>query len=286
MEIQSEAFVFNCTIYIEGSTCEYHDKDRNDLINDANVKMNFPSHFSYDSTKNADNTCEKIKISFSGCMRIIFHKVCLVTARHNELRDGVSDLTGKAFTPSHVQNDPLIYSGRAVKRKNTKPAGSSGNKYHTAAPPPEFTEQKCDLLIRDLWQQGIGSVHDMRVVNTDIQSHRKKDPEKCLQEAERGKKRMYLESCLQQRRHFSPFVSLVYGLMGVEETATLKRLASRLATKWNQYNSKTCGYVKSRIAITLVRATHCCIRGSQVPAHWISVQRPQWEDDAGLNLSR
>ena len=59
MEIQSEAFVFNCTIYIEGSTCEYHDKDRNDLINDANVKMNFPSHFSYDSTKNADNTCEK-----------------------------------------------------------------------------------------------------------------------------------------------------------------------------------------------------------------------------------
>ena len=32
----------------------------------------------------------------------------LVTARHNELRDGVSDLAGKAFTPSHVLDNTLI----------------------------------------------------------------------------------------------------------------------------------------------------------------------------------
>ena len=59
----------------------------------------------------------------------------------------------------------------------------------------------------------------------------KKDPEKCLQEAERGKKWMYLEACLQQRRHFSHFVASVDGLLGVEATSTLKRLANRLATK-------------------------------------------------------
>ena len=39
---------------------------------------------------------------------------------------------------------------------------------------------------------------------------------------------MYLEACLQQRRHFSPFVASVDGLMGVEAMATLKRIASRL----------------------------------------------------------
>ena len=87
---------------------------------------------------------------------------------------------------------------------------------------------------------------------------------------------MYLEACLQQRQQFSP--------LGVEVMATLKRIASRLATKWKQYYSKTCRKVKSRIAITLVRATHRCIEGSRVPAHRISVQRPQWEDGAGLNL--
>ena len=100
----------------------------------------------------------------------------------------------------------------------------------------------------------------MRVMNTDAQSHRSKDPERFLQEAERGKKRMYLEACLQQRRHFSPFFASVDGLMGVEATATLNRLASCLATKWNQSYSKTCGYINSRIAITLVLATHRCIQ--------------------------
>ena len=126
----------------------------------------------------------------------------------------------------------------------------------------------------------------MRVVNTDAKSHMTKDPEKCLQEAERGKKRMYLEACLQQRRHFSPFVESADEPLGVEAKATLKRLSSRLATKWKQPYSKTCGYVKSRIAITLVCATHRYIRGSRVPTHWISVHRPQWEDGAGINLSR
>ena len=97
---------------------------------------------------------------------------------------------------------------------------------------------------------------------------------------------MYLEAFLQQRRHFSPFVVSVDGLLVVEATETLKRLSSRLSTNWKQYYSKTCGYVKIRISITLVRATHRCIRVSRVPAHWISVQWPQWEDGAGLNLFR
>ena len=152
--------------------------------------------------------------------------------------------------------------------------------------PPEVTEQKVDLLIRDLWQQGTGSVHDMRVVNTDALSYVCRSPEKCHHGAERGKKKKYLEACLQQRRHFSPFLASVYGLLGVETTVNLKRIASHLATKWRQTYSKTCGYVKSRVTITLVRATHRCLRESRVSAHRISMQRPQWEDGAGLNLFR
>ena len=97
---------------------------------------------------------------------------------------------------------------------------------------------------------------------------------------------MHLEACLQQRRHFSPFVASLDGLLGVEATATLKMLASCLATKWRQPYSKTYGYVNSRIVITLVHATHRFIRGFKVTEHRIRVQRPQWEDGAGLNLFR
>ena len=127
---------------------------------------------------------------------------------------------------------------------------------------------------------------EAHMFDVDAKYHSAKTPDNCLQEAERGKKRMYLEACLKQRSHFTPFVASVDGLLEVEGTETLKRLASRLATKWRQPYSKTCGYVNSSIAITLVRATHRCIQGSRVPAHRISVQRPQWEDVAGLNLFR
>ena len=81
----------------------------------------------------------------------------------------------------------------------------------------------------DLWQNGIDSVPDMRVGNTDAKSYWEKAPEKCLEEAEKSKKKMYLEACLQQRRHFSPFVASVDELLGVDATTTLKRIASLLA---------------------------------------------------------
>ena len=60
-------------------------------------------------------------------------KYGLATARHNKLRDGVVDLADNACTTSHVHDDPLIYSDRAVKRTKTTPAGSNGNSAHPAA---------------------------------------------------------------------------------------------------------------------------------------------------------
>ena len=77
----------------------------------------------------------------------------------------------------------------------------------------------------------------MRVVKTYAKSHSAKTPEKCLQEAERAKKKMYLEACLQQGQQFCPFVASVDRIMGVELMVTLKRLASGLATKWQQLYS-------------------------------------------------
>ena len=46
-----------------------------------------------------------------------------------------------AFTPSHVRDDPLIYSGRAVKRTKSTQDRASVIKDHAVVPPPEVTEQ-------------------------------------------------------------------------------------------------------------------------------------------------
>ena len=49
-----------------------------------------------------------------------------MTARHNDIRDRVADLAGKAFTPMHMGDDPLIFAGCAVQRPKTHPAGTTG----------------------------------------------------------------------------------------------------------------------------------------------------------------
>ena len=140
------------------------------------------------------------------------------------------------------------------------------------------------LLIHSLYQRGTDSIHEMSVMNTDALSHHNKSLEKCLLIVENGKKRKYLEACLRKHYHFSPFVVSVDRLLGVEAEDTLKRISIRLATKWKQPYSRTCGYIKSRVDITFFRVTHHCIRGSQVTARQISLQRPKWEDSSGLYL--
>ena len=66
--------------------------------------------------------CDGCQAKFSISHALDCKKGGLITAHHNEIRDGVADLAGKAFTPTHVRDDPLIFSGRAVKRTNAEPA--------------------------------------------------------------------------------------------------------------------------------------------------------------------
>ena len=112
---------------------------------------------------------------FTICHALDCKRGGLVTVRHNELRDGVPYLAGKSFTPSHVRDNPLIFAGYSVKRPKANPSRPSGSTDRDGMPPPEATEQKGDLLIRDLWKNGTDSVHDMRGMNTDAKSHSEKN---------------------------------------------------------------------------------------------------------------
>ena len=75
-----------------------------------------------------------------------------------------------------MRYDPLIYSGCSVRRTKPTPAGSNKTKPSEQPAAPEVTEHKGDLLIRDLWQQGTNSVHNMQVVNTDTLTYQSKAP--------------------------------------------------------------------------------------------------------------
>ena len=44
----------------------------------------------------------------------------LIMARHNDLCDEVADLDSKAFTPTHVRNNSLIFAGLHREEDNVK----------------------------------------------------------------------------------------------------------------------------------------------------------------------
>ena len=133
----------------------------------------FPSH------------CDSCGVAFSTFYALYCKKGGFVTAFHNELCDGVSNLAEEAFTLAHVRDDPKIFTGHAMRggvkvKEKLKVTG---------APSPEEGEEKGDLLIWDLWTQGTDSIHDMRFMNTDTFSYQSKTPEKCLESAQRKKKK-------------------------------------------------------------------------------------------------
>ena len=75
----------------------------------------------------------------------------------------------KAFTPTHVNGNPKIYTGSAVR----------GGKYKLKGQPSKDQgDMKGDILIRDLWTQGTDSIHNMCVVNTDATSYQYKTTHK------------------------------------------------------------------------------------------------------------
>ncbi len=104
--------------------------------------------------------------------------------------------------------------------------------------------------------------------------------------AEKRKKKKYLKSCTEQRRHFTPFAVSADGMLGKEAKALIRCLASRIAEKYNQTYSHVCGVLRARISIAIVRASHMCLRGSRIPTAQMSNRHFRWEDGAGLSSFR
>jgi hypothetical protein len=207
----------------------------------------------------------------------------LVNLRHNEIRDELIDLASKAFIPSAVRDEPRIYPGRpAAPMPDLDPADPSVTRIY----PRKGGEERGDVLIRGLWAHGTDCIIDVRVTDLDAMSNISRNPDKVLESHEKEKRKKYLKPCLDQRRHFSPFVVSTDGLLGKEAKTLLKKLSCVLSEKWGKPYSEVCGYVNARMSIAIVRATHLCLRGSRVPTSRMSNRRPQWEDKAGLSLFR
>ena len=191
----------------------------------------------------------------------------LIIARHNEIKDELGYLSASALAPNAIRNEPLIHSGPCEQ-------GVRGE--------DEVTEERGDLLLRGIEKVGIATIVDVRVINTLSKSYCNRSVLSVIEQAEKEKEKKYGDACRARRRSFVPFIFTVDGMLGYEADQLLKLIAKKLAKKWHDHYSKTCGFVRSRMGIAMVRAAHRCLRGSRVPMRLMSSFRPQWEDGSGF----
>ena len=130
-----------------------------------------------------------------------------------------------------------------------------------------------NLLLRGLYARGTDCIIDVSIVDLNAPSYRDRNPQTVLRAAEQKKKRHYLKPCLDQRKHFAPFIVSTDGLIAPEARIVLVRIAHQLAAKWERPCSTVMSYLSARLAVTLARACHTCLRGSRVSSLKTSLPR-------------
>jgi hypothetical protein len=128
-------------------------------------------------------------------------------------------MASKALAPSAVRVEPMMHSRRTAEETKAKEPKPPVQRLSRSS-----DEERGDLLIRGFWARGTDVIIDVPVTDTDAKSYLSWDPHKVLASQEREKNKKHLQSCLEQRKHFTPFVVSTDGLIGREAGELLKRL--------------------------------------------------------------
>ena len=78
------------------------------------------------------------------------------------------------------------------------------------------TESRSDVSAHDFWKRGTTVMFDIRIVNLGAGSYLRMTLEKALAKVEKENKDLYLQTCLERRRTFSPMVYSADGIPGAE----------------------------------------------------------------------
>jgi hypothetical protein len=258
-------------------------------------------------------TCDGCNKPFDIEHALTCKKGGLVILRHNELRDEIASIAATAFNPSAVSLEPLINQWNTHNTTASHPTASNATastptasntinlasqptaslSNDTASPasgtntPPKANHTRGDILIRSFFDRAKDCIVDVTITDLDNNTNKTKSAKAALKARETSKKSKYSRACNASRKDFVPFVASADGLLGREAKAFLQRLAAHLADKWQRPYAPVCGYIHTRVAISLVRASHLCIRGSRQPLSTIAYPIPpmlQMDHNSGFHL--
>ncbi|MGL5814518.1 MAG: reverse transcriptase domain-containing protein, partial [Aeromonas sp.] len=199
----------------------------------------------------------------------------LVHLRHNEIRQELAAIACEVFEASAITIEPSL----ALTAAPSVPLGQpiyvdplpapphpTDPPATTPAPTPA-THDRGDIAIRGLFERGTNAIIDVRITNLDSLTSRTRDAATILQRHETEKRRRYQDICASRRESFHPFVASTDGMLAPEATRILQHLAEIMARKQQRPYSAIMKHLRLRLAITLVKAVHHCLRGSRKKRH-------------------
>ncbi len=110
-----------------------------------------------------------------------------------------------------------------------------------STPDPESLTQdkelRWNIMFRGSYKRGTDPIIDVHITDIHNQTNKVQLVEKVLRKHERRKKQLYLSKCLDQRRHFAPYMVTADGALRKEARAFHKALAHQLAKRWECFIS-------------------------------------------------
>ena len=103
------------------------------------------------------------------------------------------------------------------------------------------------------------ALFDFRACNADAQSYANRPVTAVLDSLAQVKKTKHTQACRQRRADFTPFIVTTDGVIQREGQHFLKRLASRLTSKWSKKYSTTMSFVRTQLSLAILRATGHCL---------------------------
>uniref|UniRef100_A0A8D8S1E3 Uncharacterized protein n=1 Tax=Cacopsylla melanoneura TaxID=428564 RepID=A0A8D8S1E3_9HEMI len=103
-------------------------------------------------------------------------------------------------------------------------------------------------------------------MDTDAPSYVSRPVMSVLQSAEEEKKRKYLQACEERHATFTPLVTSVDGLFGLQMTCFVRTLVERLAERMSKPVGRLMGMIRARISVAILRVSSdssMCLRGSR-----------------------
>ena len=169
--------------------------------------------------------------------------------RHNEIRDLTANLLTEICHDVCIEPDLQPITGEVLTciTSNTQDGA------------------RLDIAANGFWGGRFERAYfDVRVFNPHAPSNRQTRMPACYRKHESVKKRAY-EQRVREVEHasFTPLVLSATGGLANEATTFYKRLASRLATKWDHSYSATMSWLRCRLTFSLLRSSIQCIRGTR-----------------------